>query len=533
MLLCLNDYGNKTIRLYTLLQSLICLFNMELLATAKTYLESLKASDAYIEWQKMLPAGDIWQSNYILIDKILRLSKDAPEAVRLISDTVLYQINTHEPERLNVAVDWYIGELGSRGIDIKDLSHAVSDHNLWPEKLLVKRGGKRYTPDFFRIFNFAAQITKYYPNISPYPTILELGGGLGHLARLMKIMHPGALYTIVDLPETLIFAYMFLRLNFPDKKIILASSEEEARRCIALPYDYLLIPNIFSDALKGEKFNLFINTCSLGEMSNDTVSYWMTMIQQHMRIENLYMVNRFLNVNRPELNQSRKHENTCMLLFDRKWEIKHWQLQPDYLSCPYQGFTHSRYLEVFMQRNQDISDEEAAKYNDILLQDIKLQEWIPAGNISSSWLNASFHVDTSVYGIIFKLWEALRLQPNAASILAMLQFLDTRSRGYGMEFEEAFYLEEKLKELLIAEPHSPPMLWLMNRQTRRALYAAIEDMAWGRTCWFNRGQESSEAFMNSVNKIEKHLHDLWKQPDINLSPADESQWRMDSIFDDK
>jgi len=506
---------------------------MELLETSKAYLTSLKASAAYTQWQKSFPASNIWQSNYALIDKILSRAKSAREAVSLISDTVLYQVNTREPERLNVAVDWHIHELRSRGLEIKKLPPEICDHDLWPKALFVEREGKRFTPDFFRIFNFSAQIKKFYPSMPKYATILELGGGLGHLARLMKIVHPDALYTIIDLPETLIFAYMFLRLNFPDKKIMLAQSEEEARRFLTLPYDYLLIPNIFADALKGEKFNLFINTCSLGEMANDTVQYWIQMIERHMHVEHVYMVNRFLNMNRPEFNQSRKHENTCMISFDRNWKIDHWQLQPHYLSCPYQGYTHSRYLELFMTRGETPTDQEVEERRKALLHDAYLQEWIPAGNISSSWLNGSFHVDTSSHGIIFTLWEALRLRQDIDSLLAMLQFLDTRTRGYGMEFEEAFYWEDKLREMLSVHTHPQQYQWLHNRQTRRALYATIEDMAWGTTCWFTRSQETGGAFMNTVTKLEKLLHDLWSVRDGNLTPADASQWRTDSIFDDQ
>jgi hypothetical protein len=45
--------------------------------------------------------------------------------------------------------------------------------------------------------------------------ILELGAGIGNVARLFRAIHGAARYSICDLPETLIFARFYLSIERP------------------------------------------------------------------------------------------------------------------------------------------------------------------------------------------------------------------------------------------------------------------------------------------------------------------------------
>lgn len=505
---------------------------MDLLQFTKNYYYTLRQSPAYAAREAKLPVATMWQEQFAAMNSILEVAEDAKMAVRLIADTVLYQINTHQEERREATVDWHIENLRKQGVDVFALPDFAQDTDMWEPVLQTMRGGRRFCPDFFRVLSFALQIQRLYPEMPEKARILELGAGLGHLPRLLKQFKPHIQYCIVDIPETLIFSFMNLSLCFPDKKILLVKEAAEVQKFLSEDYDFLVIPATFADELAGAGFDLFINTCSLGEMDNKTITYWVELVQKQLHVSHAFLVNRFLNVNRPEMTKSRQHENTSMLRFDTSWQIEHWQLEPSYLACPYHGFIHARYLEMFIRRCQPPSAEEARKRSHALLHDALLQEWIPAGNVSSSWVNGAFSVDTSMGGIIFKLWEALRLNTNRDSLLAMLRFIDTRSRGYGMEFEEAFYWEQQLESWLQThEPNSELFVWLTRRRMRRSLHEQIERVTWGHAWGLRRAQPPEQTVQDVWNDMEMGLSLLWQTQDFNITDADYSQARLDVVLE--
>lgn len=81
--------------------------------------------------------------------------------------------------------------------------------------------------------------------------ILEIGGGYGGLAHLLRTAIGTVEYTIVDLPESLIYSAMYLSACFED--------------------GFRFIPNYRFRELAGERFDLVINTLSMSEMSEKQV----------------------------------------------------------------------------------------------------------------------------------------------------------------------------------------------------------------------------------------------------------------------
>lgn len=88
------------------------------------------------------------------------------------------------------------------------------------------------------------------------PRILEIGGGYGALARALWPMVGRGLYVICDLPESLMFAGLYLTLT-TDAPVALNISGDEG---------YLLLPNYWFHELRGP-FDLVINTISMSEMT--------------------------------------------------------------------------------------------------------------------------------------------------------------------------------------------------------------------------------------------------------------------------
>jgi O-methyltransferase len=102
--------------------------------------------------------------------------------------------------------------------------------------------------------------------------ICEIGGGYGALCHWFKQAYPAASYTIVDLPESLLFARLYLSLTRPD----LATSAGLA----AAKHGVRFVPNYLAERL-AEPFDLVINTLSMSEMSEYQIKRYAALMKQH------------------------------------------------------------------------------------------------------------------------------------------------------------------------------------------------------------------------------------------------------------
>ena len=106
--------------------------------------------------------------------------------------------------------------------------------------------------------------------------ILEIGGGYGGLALALKHVWPQASYDLVDIPESLVFAAVYLGINSSscvseDSIVKFESSCNSGRGSFRFFADYL------TDYLQGP-FDLVINTGSFGEMSVSQVKRYAELI---------------------------------------------------------------------------------------------------------------------------------------------------------------------------------------------------------------------------------------------------------------
>lgn len=100
--------------------------------------------------------------------------------------------------------------------------------------------------------------------------ILEIGGGYGAIAYWFKQAFPKASYSIVDLPECILFSRLYLTLTIPDMPTSFGLDPAQ--------YGIRFIPNFMSEQLE-ESFDLVINTLSMSEMSAYQVERYVDLIK--------------------------------------------------------------------------------------------------------------------------------------------------------------------------------------------------------------------------------------------------------------
>lgn len=114
------------------------------------------------------------------------------------------------------------------------------------------------------------------------PIIAELGGGGGRLAYYTLRDKDAFVYLDFDLPETLCLASYHLMLAFPSKRVLLYGEAGYSHE-LHEKYDFLFMPSFEMAKLQPSSVDLFINECSLGEMTPQATAQYVACIVRATR----------------------------------------------------------------------------------------------------------------------------------------------------------------------------------------------------------------------------------------------------------
>ena len=122
--------------------------------------------------------------------------------------------------------------------------------------------------------------------------ILEIGGGCGDQARLWKQTIPEIQWVDIDLPESLFFAEIFLRRNFPEAMFTYILEE---RQLFDGPEPYTMADFVFCPIQLAKTANLghydiAINQGSMQEMPPATIDHWLRFLEQ-VNVDSFYSLN--------------------------------------------------------------------------------------------------------------------------------------------------------------------------------------------------------------------------------------------------
>ena len=260
----------------------------ELSVIRRFYRKVQRATEKHKYYEKY-PLNIFWgNDNLKIMRDLIGKAKTLTDLVHGAQRTFMFSVNIETSVKVR-AVEWLIEKQCAVGLNLTDFSDSIceSEHSFDGNNVVYN--GRRVTPDFLRTVSISAEISRWVvgrelkPNhmVKAPISVIELGGGLGHLARTMRLLGISRSHVIVDLPETLAFAMSFLQLNYPEARFLLVSDPEMANGVDLTDFDFVFVPVVFSEALIGTSFDLFLNTASLGEMRNETIRYWMDLVQNN------------------------------------------------------------------------------------------------------------------------------------------------------------------------------------------------------------------------------------------------------------
>lgn len=431
-----------------------------LLAEARQKLASIDDLCRREDFYARYPLNPWWDYNSGDLAEIVEAAADPTDAIRRAQERIHFSaLTTYDSsERIARHAAWMAESLASNGFGLDMLPREVGESPMSRPENSVDFEGRRVSPDLLRFIDIWATLSAHTEVPDTAPRVLELGSGYGGFARATKLMRPGAKLTLVDLPISLFFAFLFLKVNFPSAKIVFATDAKEVRTADA-DADFLLAAPIFADALRGRHFDLFVNTNSMTEMTNEVISFWFDFLETGIDLRYLYLDNRFLN--RCEEGDHRRGENACFGSIRPIWNMVYWQFDPPATRSPYISTLHPKALRLIAERLHEPPDEDdLARRSLQLFEPLMYEDWFaeslgrsPDGGLTfevSRYLNQwprtlGVHTfDGSTGGTLFKLWESVRLHPTQLNVQAMRAYLRFLRESMPANFvieEESYYAD--------------------------------------------------------------------------------------------
>ena len=154
---------------------------------------------------------------------------------------------------------------------------------------------KNYLVDFnlLHIINFFYEIVTNI-NLNNNMIICEIGGGYGHLSKLL-IKNFNSKILLIDLPETNYLSSYYLMENFKDLRFLLYSNIKSnyLDNEIINKYDVIIIPPWVK--VQNTQFDLFINIRSMMEMTIEIINDYFNLIQTNIKKGGYFVnINRYL-----------------------------------------------------------------------------------------------------------------------------------------------------------------------------------------------------------------------------------------------
>lgn len=211
----------------------------------------------------------------------------------------------------------------------EDIILNLSDNNVGNAKFIHYR--KRLINErILRQGYFLSQLRNYTKLDKRENNIFcDIGHGYGLLASILKKEFTSSKFILVDLPELNILSYYFLKMVFPKSKICLSyeiKDKTKINKDLIEQYDFMILEQSDLKKLDNNVVECFINTASLGEMSDNDQKFYIEQIERISK-KYFYSVNRFRSDN-VYFSSTQNYYN--FRLNEEKWLTKLYKFSPTF-----------------------------------------------------------------------------------------------------------------------------------------------------------------------------------------------------------
>ncbi len=370
-------------------------------------------------------ASQIWENAYDSLHRKAIAEIDDELAfidVMTANNAFTYPRLVDEP-LFQPVVDRYLAYLEEQGSSLNSLPKEIEESLFVSKRSTTTAVGRPISTMFLHHLCMMLRVSSLTSDLGK---VIEIGGGYGGLARMMRLFNPRQTYIIVDLLDSLYCSYVFISAHFPDAKILFVTKPEHAADIAGS--DFVFVPTQCFDVLKGGSADLIVNTASFGEMVGRDVDDYMQFINHGSDTRYFYSVNRYARFSE---DVSLPDQAYASVKLSPDWEILYWdafgtrsfhQLDP----C------HPPQLELLAKRIP--ADQSATRTRETI-----------AGLLAS----AATHLPTGSSDWHYCMWEAARLFPSKPLLEKYIE------GALPQTFRDAVYYRELMKTASPSAPRLP------------------------------------------------------------------------------
>ncbi|MCX5751944.1 MAG: putative sugar O-methyltransferase [Candidatus Saganbacteria bacterium] len=193
-----------------------------------------------------------------------------------------------------------------------------------PETLCMHK--KRLVSNIF--FFHLRQILKCLSHIKKVETICEIGPGYGGAIRLW-LQNPVCVpkrCVLIDFPECLFFAEVFLRVNFPNFNFVYIADSKPIDFSGLPEHSIVLCPINYVKAISNLHLDLVVNTGSMQEMTEEWIDFWMEWLK-NQDVHYFYSLNYFAQ----PLAYMAEGSNSWSPRLTQDWVILHQDIETPFI----------------------------------------------------------------------------------------------------------------------------------------------------------------------------------------------------------
>ena len=304
-----------------------------------------------------------------------------------LSGELVFTFPTHSVQG-NLIIEQQIEYLQTLQLDVENMSPDICESTITDPRLLFNIQDRPLSTEFLSRLIISQRVSDAL-NLEDI-SVLEIGAGMGGFARIAKLRNPSIRYVIIDLLDTISLSYTFLRLNFPDARVILVHNKTELS-ALDLSVDFIFIPAHLVEDIEPMHFDLVVNSFSLGEMPQPVVDSYMDLIQETLDVDRFYSLNRYLQHEKFADWLDESDQASYSTPVDSHWDLLLWNFCPPFvqrhlvsggskwIQPQYKGegweLDSTATLELYLKRKhkeQDDPNELRVRSDDLLREALEL-----------------------------------------------------------------------------------------------------------------------------------------------------------------